>query len=284
MTNLLPAAWLPAVPMRRIHGHWTAGHHKANATDRKAYHILIEGDGTAVRGTPSIAANSGGLKDGYAAHTLNANSDAIGVSMCGMAGAIETPFNPGVAPLTAVQWNAFVRAVAELAAFYRIPVGPKTILFHAEVQANLGIAQKNKWDVARLPFLPGLAGARAIGDRLRAEVAQLLAGAAPAAPAEPVPEGATVRTIAGASFHRAPGGEATGHVPAGTEVAVVAIDGDWLNVTTPAGYTGFIRRDAVVAVDGPKPLDPTRPDARRQAILDTMRDALDRLEAELAGR
>ena len=53
--NVIPDAWLPAVPMKRVHGHWTAGGHEANETDRKAYHLLVEGDGKLVRGIPSIA-------------------------------------------------------------------------------------------------------------------------------------------------------------------------------------------------------------------------------------
>ena len=49
--NVIPDAWLPAVPMKRVHGHWTAGGHEANETDRKAYHLLVEGDGKLVRGS-----------------------------------------------------------------------------------------------------------------------------------------------------------------------------------------------------------------------------------------
>ncbi|APH71472.1 peptidoglycan recognition protein family protein [Aquibium oceanicum] len=101
--NVIPGAWLPAVPMNRIHGHWTAGGHKANETDRKAYHFLVEGDGNIVRGIPSISANSGSLKDRYSAHTLNANTDSINISMRVMAGAVESPFDPSCAPLTVPQ-------------------------------------------------------------------------------------------------------------------------------------------------------------------------------------
>ncbi|MCM0751496.1 hypothetical protein DEA98_09825 [Brucella pseudogrignonensis] len=92
--SLVSAQWMPAVSMKRIICHWTAGTNTANATDKKAYHLLIEGDGTVVRGNASIADNSGSLKDGYAAHTLNCNTDSIGVSMCAMAGAVESPFKP----------------------------------------------------------------------------------------------------------------------------------------------------------------------------------------------
>jgi hypothetical protein len=279
--NVIPDAWLPAVPMKRVHGHWTAGGHEANATDRKAYHVLVEGDGKLVRGVPSIAANSASIKDGYAAHTLNANTDAIGISMCGMAGAVESPFVPGRTPLTLPQWTAFIAAVAQLCRVYDIPVTPKTVLFHAEVQANLGIKQRNKWDVTRLVFDPATVGAKVIGDKMRREVSALLAGKAPAEPVEPVPEGARARvTAASLNFRRAPDGEITGSLPEGLIVEVIAIDGDWLNIETPAGYRGWVSRAHVVMVDGPPAAEPTKPDPRRKMI-DDIRAMLDDLEAVL---
>lgn len=172
----IPEGWMPAAAMTRVHLHWTAGAHKANAVDLRAYHILVEGDGTLQRGKASIALNAAPVKPGYAAHTLNANSGAIGVSLCGMAGAQEKPFRPGPYPLTSEQWDAGVAAIAQLCARYKIPVTRKTVLSHAEVQANLGIRQRNKWDITVLPFDPSVVGARAIGDRLRAEVIVAMGG------------------------------------------------------------------------------------------------------------
>jgi len=266
--------------MKRVHGHWTAGGHKANTTDRKAYHLLVEGDGTIVRGEPSIAANSGSIKDGYAAHTLNANSDAIGISMCGMAGAQENPFKAGPAPLTKVQWDAFVAAVAQLCRAYAIPVTPKTVLFHAEVQANLGIAQKNKWDVTRLVFDPSVVGAKAVGDKMRREVSAMLAGAVPA-PVEPVPAGATARIARDmVEFRRDRDGPVTGALPLDLVVSVIEIGATKLKVETPAGYTGWIERAHAEMIDGPRPQAPTLPDPRRKMIAD-IRAQLDALEAAL---
>lgn len=279
MSATIPAAWMPRVPMKRIHGHWTAGNHTASDTDKRAYHVLVEGDGKIIRGKPSIAANSGGTKDGYAAHTLNANSDSIGVSMCGMAGAVESPFNPGRAPLTKMQWDAFVRAVAELASFYQIPVTPKTILFHAEVQANLGIAQRAKWDVIRLPFDPSVSGAKTVGDKLRREVSALLASGAPSAPVDPVPAGGIGRVNAPVlNTRNAPNGDVTGSLKAGTQVEINGIDGVWLNVTTTGGFSVWVHRNHITMIDGPPPLEPTRPNPRR-ALLQDIRNKLDELEA-----
>lgn len=167
----IPSTWLPTASIQRVILHWTAGAHKATDFDRLHYHLLIEGDGALVRGIPSIALNSlPKAKAGYAAHTLNCNTGSIGVSMCAMAGALERPFSAGSQPLTKAQWDAASTAVAELCRRYSIPVGSKTVLSHAEVQANLGIKQRGKWDIAKLPFDPAFDTARKCGDRFRAEV------------------------------------------------------------------------------------------------------------------
>lgn len=292
MTYALPADWTPAVTMRRIIGHWTAGGNKANAMDKRAYHVLVEGDANVVRGNPSIALNvpkNGVLPNGYAAHTLNTNSDSIGVSMCGMAGAVESPFNAGSAPLTAAQFDRFCEVLAALCRRYSIPVGPKTVLFHAEVQSNLGIQQRAKWDVARLPFNTSVVGAKAIGDLMRSKVATLLARQEPTvdmrAPAEPVPDGAQARvTATRLAFRRGPGDtfEAMGDgLPRGTVVIVEEVKGAWLRVTTPAGYEGWVARSFVEVFDGPPVESPTKPDVVKQALAD-IRKSLADLEAALS--
>jgi peptidoglycan hydrolase-like protein with peptidoglycan-binding domain len=171
---VVPADWMPPAIMKRVHVHWTAGKSKASDNDREHYHILIEGDGTLVRGKPSIALNQAPLKAGYAAHTLNANSGAIGVSLCGMIGAQESPFDSGSAPITPAQWAQLALVCADLCERYGIPVTPQTVLSHAEVQGTLGISQRGKWDIARLPWNPNLVGATAVGNDLRAAVSAAL--------------------------------------------------------------------------------------------------------------
>lgn len=167
ISGIIPADWLPWAQMLRIVFHWTAGGNKASTNDRKHYHVLIEGDAKLIRGNPSILLNDAPLKTGYAAHTLNLNSDTIGISLCGMMGAKESPFNAGSAPITRAQWEALAAALAQLSKRYAIPVTRKTILSHAEVQPTLGIKQRGKWDIARLPFDPSIKGAIAIGDQMR---------------------------------------------------------------------------------------------------------------------
>lgn len=165
----VPAEWMPDAKMERIILHWTAGAHKATEFDRGHYHILIEDDGKLIRGIPSIKLNEAPAKKGYAAHTLGANSGSIGVSLCCMGGANEAPFDPGKYPMTRAQWDALTSVVADLCRRYSIPVTDKTVLSHAEVQNNLGIQQRGKWDFTRLAFDPSVKGAKACGDKLRAE-------------------------------------------------------------------------------------------------------------------
>lgn len=158
---------MPDCEVRRIICHWTAGGYLTTAQERRHYHVLIEEPLNHVRGIPSIADNCP-LTKRYAGHTLNANGGSIGIAVCAMAGATESPFNPGRYPLTRGQWNALIIACADLCRRYTIPVTKKTVLGHGEVQANLGIVQRGKWEF-RLPWEPDWTVA-ACGDELRRRV------------------------------------------------------------------------------------------------------------------
>lgn len=173
----LPDDWMPAAAMKRVIIHWTAGSYIASETDREHYHFLVEGDLDVVRGKHPITANisvSGKSPDNYAAHTRNCNTGSIGVSICASAGANESPYNPGRAPLTEIQWQRAAEVVASLCRRYNIAVTDRTVLTHAEVQPNLGITQAGKWDVTRLPWDSSIKGAKACGDDFRARVKSYL--------------------------------------------------------------------------------------------------------------
>lgn len=169
------ADWMPDANMKGIVVHWTAGHHKASSNDRAHYHFLIEDDGKLIRGIPSVDLNSlPKAKKGYAAHTLNCNTGFIGVSLCCMANAIESPFKAGDAPMTRTQWQKLPSVLAQLCKRYNIKVSPTTLLSHAEVSKNLGIPQKGKWDISRLAFDSSIVGAKACGDIMRSATQALL--------------------------------------------------------------------------------------------------------------
>lgn len=172
---LLPSSWKPACQMKRIVLHWTAGGHNASALDKEHYHILIQGDGTLIRGDHTIDDNVNTSDDDYAAHTRGLNRQSIGVAVCCMANAIERPFKAGPFPMKKSQWEQMAAVTAELAAFYRIPVTRQTILAHGEVERILGVKQKQKWDPLVLPWNSGLGKAQ-VGDAFRAEVQRALNG------------------------------------------------------------------------------------------------------------
>lgn len=167
--GVVPLAWMPWAKMQRIVVHWTAGAHIPNEVDRRAYHILIRGDGDLARGVHPITANAAPIGAAYAAHTRNLNGGSIGVSLCGMMGAHEVPFQPGPQPITEAQWRILPLVLRDLCQRYGIAVTPQTVLSHAEVQPTLGVAQTAKWDISVLPW-SGVTGARRIGDLMRAAV------------------------------------------------------------------------------------------------------------------
>lgn len=160
--------------LKRTITHWTAGGNRANATDLDHYHFVTEYDGTVVPGKKEPEDNIVTSDGDYAAHVLNMNTGSIGVAMAGMRDAVESPFDAGPSPLTEKQFEAHCVLLAELHRKYAIPVGPKTCLTHAEVEPVLGVKQKGKWDITRLPFKPELRGAIAVGDYMRERVAHYI--------------------------------------------------------------------------------------------------------------
>lgn len=160
--------------IKRIHMHWTAGADGVNQLEEDAYNFIVGRTGNVVEGThPPESQTPENIKKGsrhYAAHTLNANSYAIGVAMDAMAGANEVPFRAGTAPITTVQVEAFCKFVATLCKKYGVVVSRSTVLTHAEVQRTLGIAQKQKWDITWLPGMAKPGDSIEVGDVLRAKI------------------------------------------------------------------------------------------------------------------
>lgn len=173
--GIIPNGWMPNCSMKRIIVHWTAGGYKASSLDKAHYHILIEDDGNLVKGTHSIQDNVSTGDNIYAAHTFKLNTGSIGVSVCCMAGAIESPFNPGSFPMTKKQWETMSQVVAELCQFYSISVTPQTVLGHGEVETILGIDQGGKWDPMVLPWDQSL-GKKKVGEQFRAIVKSKISG------------------------------------------------------------------------------------------------------------
>jgi N-acetyl-anhydromuramyl-L-alanine amidase AmpD len=164
--------------MNRIIWHWTGGAHTANASDKRHYHFIIEGDGTVVAGNhpPEANATIHSPRDGstYAAHTRGLNTGSIGIALAAMRGATERPFNAGPSPITQAQVDALVALTARLCGQYAIPVQRDTVLTHAEVQQTLKVAQRGKIDIMWLPSMTRTGDPVAIGDGLRDRVIDAL--------------------------------------------------------------------------------------------------------------
>jgi hypothetical protein len=170
--------------LKRIIMHWTAGTHRPNRVDLSAYHFVIDGDGNVHAGDLPPEANL--TTDGqYAAHTRNLNTGSIGVAVAAMHGAQERPFDWGPYPITEAQVEALCRKVAALSDEYGIPVTPKTVLTHAEVQTVLNVPQRFKWDITVLPGMKAPGAPTAVGNGLRSRIKGYLEQPAP--PADEVP-------------------------------------------------------------------------------------------------
>lgn len=160
--------------MYRIVNHHTGGRYTPNATDRKHYHNLIDGDGAIHAGDHPIAANAPGRKlvaGQYAGHTAMLNTGAIGNSVCSMYGgrwgaAFDCTYFPRIEQL-----DALVELNARQCIEYSIPVTRERVLSHAEVEPTLGVKQKDKWDFDYDPFrVLTTRDPIVIGDAFRARV------------------------------------------------------------------------------------------------------------------
>lgn len=239
----IPSSWMPSAPMKGIVAHWSAGDYVVDEIDREHYHLIVGGNGKWVRGDHEISDNVNTADDDYAGHTRKCNTGFIGVAMACMRGAIESPFNPGDQPMTRLQWDTMVDGIAQLCGFYNIRVTPKTVLSHAEVQGTLGIQQRGKWDFTRLPFDPSIVGAEACGDKMRNEVLAKLG--LDALPTPPPPVAVMTWRVAGVApdtltVRFTPNGEQRGELPEDVIVDEFGREGQWVNIRTPAGHTGWV--------------------------------------------
>jgi hypothetical protein len=151
MINPVPDNWLDGTP-NGVVLHWTGGTNRANTTDKRHYHFLIEGDGTIRRGSFTVSDNDDTSDQEYAAHTRNFNTRRVGVALCGMKDAIERPYIPGPYPINQTQWRVLIDLCAQMAVHYHWDINERTFTMHSRVQAVHGVAQLGKWDISVLPW------------------------------------------------------------------------------------------------------------------------------------
>lgn len=193
--------------MKRIIIHWTGGTGTFNALDAEHYHFAIDWNGKVHEGKHRPEANLDCTDGQYAAHTRRCNTGSIGIALCGMHEAVERPFDPGKYPINHRQIDALAELCADLCETYSIPLTPRTVLTHAEVQPTLGIRQRGKWDItwlpgARAPMKPVNAG-NILRERIASEMKE------PARPVKKPRTSATQSTTVRASATQIAAGAGT---------------------------------------------------------------------------
>lgn len=189
---------LPQRPDRII-CHWSAGGLEASAHDLQHYHYLIEHIEVDPRDAsddrvnyvggvplernmqdvgrmPSYASNP---SVGYAAHTRNFNSGSIGLSLCGMRGAVDHrpggEVEPGPSPITRLQVRAMFNLLRQLCAVYGLNPVEREVFTHYEAEHLHGVEQDQRWDIT---WIPGRRMARNdVGPWIRRNLARVLDGA-----------------------------------------------------------------------------------------------------------
>lgn len=159
--------------MKRLVIHWTAGGPRPSPYEKTRYHFLIDQDGERHEGDMPPEANKSPLGAGYVRHAGGFNSDSIGISLCGMLNATESPFNAGPYPITAEQVGEAAKLAAELCVIYGISVTPATVLMHAEILPRFGRGVY-KWDVTWWQGLAKSISATDAGDYFRGMVTREL--------------------------------------------------------------------------------------------------------------
>ena len=146
VSRVIPQAWLtPGARVFRVILHWSAGTYTPNLIDRSHYHLMIAGDGTAVRGLARVGQ--------YAPHVRGLNTGSVGIAACAMAGARQGVMD-GRYPLTGLQVERMCQAAAEVVHAYRLALTERTCLTHSEVTDVYRITQRNRWDIDYLPYDP----------------------------------------------------------------------------------------------------------------------------------
>lgn len=146
----------------RITLHWTGGTYKPNATDKKAYHFLIDGDGKVHNGVYKPEDNMDCSNGVYARHCGGGNTGNIGVAICGMWSKDY--------PIRRVQLEAACKLIAELATKYNIRITNEKILTHAEFGNKFPhTTSYGKIDINNLPCV-AVYGVDNVGNWIRNKV------------------------------------------------------------------------------------------------------------------
>lgn len=157
--------------IKRIHWHWAASTYKITDFIKSHYNIVIDYKGNEYQGAakPIEQATYVPGKIGVS-HTYMANTGAVGISIAAMAGAYTSgnTVRMGDYPITWESIDSMLNVTSRLCKEFNITPSKETTLSHAEVEPNIGIKQRGKWDIRVLPDNPTeLLNATECGDILR---------------------------------------------------------------------------------------------------------------------
>lgn len=165
--------------LTKITWHWSAGSYTPGASEEEHYHFFVDGDGVVHAGEHTPEDNISTSDNSYAAHVSQFNTGNIGIAVCAMAGAIDSPFSAGKYPMKEIQITAMLKKTAELCKKYNIVPSPTTTFSHAEVQQTFGVTQSGKWDITWLPGMLSIANAIVVGDMLRGQLSEYMSSTPP---------------------------------------------------------------------------------------------------------
>lgn len=195
----------PIVGIERMILHWTAGEsdipnggsHFAAPDEYRRYHILVEHDEGetpdpaddlihVLAGVP-IERNAGSVKGmhgahndpekGYAAHTRGFNSGSLGLSLCGMRGAVDYrpggDVDPGPSPISSRQVEVMVGLIVQFCQLWGYSPTEDRVFTHWEAGAIHDRPQGGRWDIS---WIPGhVFTRRDVGPWIRRQVSERMA-------------------------------------------------------------------------------------------------------------
>lgn len=161
--------------LTRIHWHWAGSSYEVSDDALSHYNGMFGPDGKYYPGTnPEDQARYDYKRGIGVSHTYQANTSAIGLSVAGMHNAQpnwgNSTVDQGIYPLTWAGIDGMLKQTAEFCKEFDIKPSPWTTITHAEVQENIGIRQRNKWDIRCVPDRATLLGVRETGNILRSRM------------------------------------------------------------------------------------------------------------------
>lgn len=157
----------------RVCWHWAASSYDVTWDVRRHYNGVFDEKGNEYDGGAPAQQQALYIPEKIGvSHTYNGNTGAIGLSCAGMAEAKvnwgTNTVDMGRYPLTWAAVDGMLEKTVEYCRAFGIIPSPWTTTTHCEIQTNIGIRQKNKWDIRVLPDNPKqLLSEREAGDILR---------------------------------------------------------------------------------------------------------------------